>query len=73
MAALLPIYKDALVAFERAYFSELLLKHRRSVAGVAEEAGMDRSWCYAKLASLGLWGNGPYKRQREQAARAAAL
>ena len=69
---LLPRYRDALMAFERAYFSELLLKHHRSVSRVAEEAGVNRSWCYARMARLGLWGRGPYKRQREQMERAKA-
>ena len=69
MPTLLPTYRDALLVFERAYFSQLLLKHHRVVSAVAEEAGVNRSWCYARLAALGLWGRGPYKRQREAMAR----
>lgn len=57
-------YRDALSAFERAYFQDLLAASGPNLAAAARRAGMDRSHFFRKIQALGL-------HQRTRSPRAA--
>jgi DNA-binding NtrC family response regulator len=47
-------YREARVAFERAYFENLLMAESGSMSRVAERSGLERTHLYRKLRALGL-------------------
>jgi DNA-binding NtrC family response regulator len=46
--------REARVAFERAYFEQLLAREGGSIARVAEKSGLERTHLYRKLKALGI-------------------
>jgi len=46
--------REARVAFERAYFEQLLARESGSIARVAEKSGLERTHLYRKLKALGI-------------------
>lgn len=47
-------HKEAMLAFERAYFTSLLICHNNSVTAVAKHAAMERTHLYRKVRALGI-------------------